>query len=87
MSIKKKIFGKMVVIEVRHKKIKTDNLTNIALIAQHYLEEVDLVEFCKVKLNIKNKVCYLVAWTEGPVTLIRLFLEKYFPLWRWDVDD
>lgn len=82
---KKAIGGNMVIVEVRHKKITTDNLSNIAMIAQHYMTEVGVCEFAKVKANINNQVCFIICWTDGPVELVRIFLNKYFPLWRWDI--
>lgn len=84
-SKKNKIHGEIVMVEVRHKSIKTDDLTCIAMIAQHYMVEVGVVEFAKVKKNDNNEVCSILCWTEGPVELVRIFLNKYFPLWRWDV--
>lgn len=81
------MFGEMVTIEVRHKDIHTDDLRCIALIAQHYMEEVGVVDFCKVKRNDSNDVCTLLCWTEGPIKLIGIFLNKYFPMWEWIVND
>ena len=82
---KKVLSGNMVMVEVRHKKSMTDNLSNIAMTAQHYMTEVGVCEFAKVKANVDNNVCFIICWTDGPVELVRIFLNKYFPLWRWDI--
>ena len=83
----KRFIGDILTIEVRHGEIKTDDLTNISMIAHHYLQEMDMVSFCKVKRNDSNDICTMVCWSDTPAELIRIFLNKYFPLWRWTVND
>lgn len=76
----------ILIVEVHRDKIMTDDLKNISLIASHYLKEVDLVQFAKVKCTDEN-ASYILCWSDSPPKLVEAFLQKYFPLWRWVVND